>query len=683
MGTRILETVAGTIQSSALALAGGISLLIPTAAVAQIDFALDYIPQGADFIAAGDPSRLGAFEFLTESLHSAASEPIASLLGVPEEVDGKVVTAIVGFQGFLSRLGPITITGESDVLDIQSQFFDVSVSIYELNAEVEGEVTADTISSTGSYTLYRIPETSALGKISQGEGAFYFPKPTILVVGSEDTVSGIASGATPTGPGSNFDFVEKSHAAFFATSFSDQLSMPTGLLSGEVPDYIKSYLENLVPNLRGFGIGIDTSKTNPTLSLQFGLSPDLDADDLEMATESFIQQLGDENRKSLQSNPGAGLLGPIGPMITGMIECFEAEVEASRMTVSTEVPEALVNTLQSFAQNMSSGELMGATQGSQSLPDLLTLSNGTEVRGTITPESINENGIVVQLSTGGFSRRYHWSELSQETLKRLARSDVASESSTPEERSRNIRNLSHAQLYILKERDPRPNFRLIEPDNRVALGNSEGNPFFALFKSQVGLFFIGLIYVANLYTASQVARFKGHNSALVCGCAAIIPIFVPLVFTFIPAEDDEPAYEEEDYEPEEEEDSTPKKGMTTGAPTGLGEPEGDSGGLTLTGGGQSEGASTIADLHLHYKEAPITRAVIERQLAPFFRGVPSPQDKDYVLDIKTARQRYVALRISRISSTDMHVRLQSNSAAETPIKIAELVEIRVRHKDEK
>ena len=64
--------------------------------------------------------------------------------------------------------------------------------------------------------------------------------------------------------------------------------------------------------------------------------------------------------------------------------------------------------------------------------------------------------------------------------------------------------------------------------------------------------------------------------------------------------------------------------------------------------------------------------------------VPSEAEKDLLLVIKAVRGEYIGRRISRISSNEMHLQLQSaNASAEVMIPFVEIQSVQIRHKDAK
>jgi hypothetical protein len=79
-------------------------------------------------------------------------------------------------------------------------------------------------------------------------------------------------------------------------------------------------------------------------------------------------------------------------------------------------------------------------------------------------------------------------------------------------------------------------------------------------------------------------------------------------------------------------------------------------------------------------EVTMDRRFFETKFAGFFRMVP--ENPDMVLAVRTAKQEYVARRISRISSNEVHLQLLRGNT-EVGVPFGEISEVQVRHKDAK
>ncbi|MDA7633425.1 hypothetical protein N8766_04880, partial [bacterium] len=66
----------------------------------------------------------------------------------------------------------------------------------------------------------------------------------------------------------------------------------------------------------------------------------------------------------------------------------------------------------------------------------------------------------------------------------------------------------------------------------------------------------------------------------------------------------------------------------------------------------------------------------------FFRVVPSPAIKDMVMEFRGTKKEYVAKRVTRISSNELHVQLLDGKK-EMAISFGEIVQVKLRHKNDK
>lgn len=297
--------------------------------------------------------------------------------------------------------------------------------------------------------------------------------------------------------------------------------------------------------------------------------------------------------------------------------------------------------------------------------DEIKLINNTVYEGEIS--DVNEDGIVVRLDAGGYSSRISWLDLSQETLKKLiADRGVDSEAAF------------YAEPYIEIPRQERMKQQEINvnPVPRVERPNPDIG-FFATLMTPMGIVILGVLFFANIFIAYEIAAYRNQSSALVCAISAVLPVLGPIIFLSLPSA--------EHYEEAEEEAPAPAPPPPprSTAPAGVGVPSG--GGLSLAQqkGDAGGGGAGEAKVYSH-KEHTFNRRFIESQFSGFFRVVPTPAEKDLVIVFKTVKHQYVAKRITRISSTDIHIQLlRGGGTNEVRIGFNEIVEIQVRHKDAK
>jgi len=295
--------------------------------------------------------------------------------------------------------------------------------------------------------------------------------------------------------------------------------------------------------------------------------------------------------------------------------------------------------------------------------DEFRLANGNVLRGELA--SADEDGLVVKLDVGGFSKREPWVNFSQETLKEVAKQRNLAAFVEPfiELAPEQLKEMEKAKEITVREVPT----RLERPAEKTGL--------LASFFTPVGLMILGVLLLANVYAGYEIALFRQQPVALVCGLSLLLPLLAPLVFIALPARVPQGAEGEGEAE-----------GATVGSAgrktTGL-LPEKLSHGLSLAAADKrGSGTAQVQAQTFNRGEHTFNRRFFETRFAGFFRVVLGDAEKDMLLIFRTVKQEYVGRRISRISSTDLHLQLQSNNQ-EMPISFAEITSVQVRHKDAK
>jgi hypothetical protein len=295
------------------------------------------------------------------------------------------------------------------------------------------------------------------------------------------------------------------------------------------------------------------------------------------------------------------------------------------------------------------------------------LTNGDVHRGDVA--SVDDDGLVIRLDIGGFSTRIGWGKLTQETLKELAKNPQA---------ARFVEAFIEAPPEPPKEKAVKKRDIVVKPVPR--LERLEKTSVFASYNTPGGLAILIVLFLANIYAAYEIAVFRNRPAALVCGISAILPVVGPIVFLSLPT-----AGEEGD----------PEHGMA---------PAGAPGDVLASGGAVAQakktgptpsGLSVAAPKLDNRTEAPLTaggvykrgdttfnRRFFETKFAGLFRVVPSEAEKDLVLVIRAAKNEYIAKRITRIATNEMHVQTL-RGGTEAMIPFGEIIEVQVRHKDAK
>src|SRR6266571_5393006 len=150
------------------------------------------------------------------------------------------------------------------------------------------------------------------------------------------------------------------------------------------------------------------------------------------------------------------------------------------------------------------------------------LANGNILRGELA--SADEDGLVVKLEVGGFSKREPWINFSQETLKELAKDPKVAPLVEP---------FIELEPEQIKARERQKEIVVKPVSNRVERSPTKPG-LVAAFITPLGLAILSVLMLANLYAAHEIARFRQQPVALVCGLSVLFPGIVPVIFLSLP-----------------------------------------------------------------------------------------------------------------------------------------------------
>ncbi len=288
--------------------------------------------------------------------------------------------------------------------------------------------------------------------------------------------------------------------------------------------------------------------------------------------------------------------------------------------------------------------------------DNFPLADGTSVGGDIV--SFDDFGIKFRSADGTYSDRIPWAKFSQEGLKQL--------SDNPK-----IKPLVEPFVEIpLSERPKKPEIKVHEVSK---LARPAPQSFFgALFSSSVGLFALALIYAGNVYSGYEIAVFRARPKALVMGVAAVLPIIGPIIFLCMPMPVQTASVEEQAAV----EAQAAADAATFAVP---GQP-------VVTEGVQAVESSEVqpkkpAAQVFQRGQFTFNRRFIETKFAGFFGAVRHGAEKDQLLIVKTGTGQFIAERITRISSADMHLEvIQEGAIQEIMVPFAQILEMQIQSK---
>lgn len=302
-----------------------------------------------------------------------------------------------------------------------------------------------------------------------------------------------------------------------------------------------------------------------------------------------------------------------------------------------------------------------------SVADEIRMTNGDVYRGE--PVSFDDEGVVLRLDIGGYSPRLSWARMTQQTLKELQQREQARQFAEP------FIELTPEEI----EQERKKKEIVLRPVPRME--RAEHPRFFAALTTPIGMFVFGVLYLANLFAAYEIAVYRRRPAALVVGVSAILPILGPIIFLSVPTAEE---YAESDVGTEELQPAHAGSAGGAGRITGsLPAAAGGGGGGLAIAQDKTQSSTPVAEPSV-YKRGDFTfnRRFFESKFPGFFRVVPSEAEKDLVFVVRTPKNEYVARRITRIASNDMHLQLL-RGGSEASVGFGEIIEVQVRHKDAK
>jgi len=281
-------------------------------------------------------------------------------------------------------------------------------------------------------------------------------------------------------------------------------------------------------------------------------------------------------------------------------------------------------------------------------------NSGDKISGELTGPSAN--GFVIRLPDGTYSPRFPWLKLNDETLEALKDDPKAKKfveplvMPPPEEGA-----VKQAKAAI----------KLNSPSRPTPVEGTKG--WLTALTSPPGLVLLGLLYLANLYTAFEISKFKWRPAALVCGAAAVVPVLGPIIFLVVPR-----------YIPPVVEDATKaasadmKLAVADSGPSLVKQM-----GIARAGANQNAEDETTGPRSYTRATHTFNRKFLESQLGNFLKPQVGGTDAGMVLDVVHGRGSAQCQKIARLTMNDA-VFLDA-AGREVPIEYMDLKEIHVRH----
>ncbi len=287
--------------------------------------------------------------------------------------------------------------------------------------------------------------------------------------------------------------------------------------------------------------------------------------------------------------------------------------------------------------------------------ETVQLTDGTSFTGDIL--KFDDNGLLFRAADNTYTN-ISWTKFSQDSLQQLAKNPKMKLLVEPFIEVPESKMARHEEVKIQDVT------RLTEPAKQSLFG--------ALFSSPVGIVVVLLIYAANLYAAFEVAVYRGRPFAVVIGLAAVLPIIGPIIFLSLPIPVEAPP-----AEPAVEPD--PATFATAGHPAASPQSAETTSPVSVV---QPTAPAYPAPQIFKRGQFTFNKRFIETKFAGFFDEVRSGESADMVLLVRTARQEFVADRITQITGNDVHFdAVQPDAHAEIMVSFADIQEIQIKHKD--
>ena len=308
------------------------------------------------------------------------------------------------------------------------------------------------------------------------------------------------------------------------------------------------------------------------------------------------------------------------------------------------------------------------------------LSNGDILEGVIS--DVDQNGIVVRVNVGGFSKRVNWMQLNQESLKKIRKLGE-----TDKKRyGVRINNEWRGADYFVKPFIDPEEWEMEDskyPDGVKSLP-ATGTPTnkatskLAAYGTPGGIGMLVAIAIGSMVAGLGVAAFKETNVAVAGVISLALPIVGPLLLLAKPKveyEYEDDGDEEYEYEEKAEAPAGAVMGDTGGGAVAGMLPEAKKMSFSQSGPKKQTGSD---EQSWDRDDTRFDRSFFQNNFPNYFKVVLGATERNMVLAIKTGKREYVGQRIKRISGADLHMELLSGK--EQKISFSEIGSVDLRPK---
>ncbi len=286
------------------------------------------------------------------------------------------------------------------------------------------------------------------------------------------------------------------------------------------------------------------------------------------------------------------------------------------------------------------------------------LLDGQTVDGQ--PLSFTKDGVAFRDGSGSQGERVAYTNFTQQSLRDLLKH--------PKVKRPFIDPFLELVVEEPTNRVGRPKYDLI-PHERLNRPDPKGG-LSKLATSSVGLFFLMLLFAANLYSAYEVGIFRNYSPLLVLGIAFVAPVITQIIFLCLPTHVPKMVAEEVDATGTH----VPMFATSGGAPST--QTSGRSGEHS-GGGGQS---SAPAGLPVYKRgEFTFNKRFFETKMSGFFGMRPSDAEKGLVFHIKSNKGQLLCNRVVRVTPAEATLQvLRGATIEELGVPFTDMVEIEIR-----
>ena len=311
----------------------------------------------------------------------------------------------------------------------------------------------------------------------------------------------------------------------------------------------------------------------------------------------------------------------------------------------------------------------------------ISLLNGDILKGEVS--DVDQDGIVVRVDVGGFSKRVNWMQLSQESLKKIKSLGELDKKRYGIRVNNRWFGADHFVNPFIEpedwqmEQSTYPTGVSSMPELNTP-STAEVNSKLAAYGSPGGTGFLVAVAIGSLVAGLGVAAFKESNVALAGVISFALPIVGPLLLLAKPKveyEYEDDGDDEYEYEGEAEAPAGAVMGDTGGGALAGMLPEAKK--MSFAQSGPKKQTSTN-EQSWDRDDTRFDRSFFQNNFPNYFKVVLGATERNMVLAIKTGKREYVGQRIKRISGADLHMELLSGK--EQKISFSEIGSVDLRPK---